>query len=850
MLKRIMGLLSFSKKGRAEGLSFDIAFKYFREILNSNNIALEAISNMGEKLSGDYLFDINYVRKAYAQLSEALNNSLGIFRVLTENKYPVLTEIASRIDAMIKRMVYEGEEIEVAHIPLCLSLDEITYDMRKAVGGKNFNLSEIRNYLKLSIPDGFVLTTAAFDEFMKHNKLEELVETASYDELKEMIINAEVPSTIEDALRTYLEKLRVKGSKALAVRSSAVKEDSEVSFAGQFETLLNVPLEPVALKNAYKKVIASLFSERAIAYQRQTGYEPRRLKMAVGFIEMVNAEISGVIYTEYPIRDKGLPSGILITSSWGLGKSIVDGEVEADQYILSKETEPVLIERRIGKKESMWISRQEGWIERIDVPEERRSMPSLSDSLLKELARQSLLIERHFGSPQDIEWAIDGDGNIFILQSRPIHVLSEGGSNERLPQETEKRDYRILCKDRGIVVQKGTAAGRVFVLKHLEDLDRFPKGAILVASHDSSEFVRIMPYASAIITRLGSLTSHMASLSREFRVPTIVNAGELTEMLVQGQAITVVADDGIRVYNGILKELLDKADISRRSLEALYEFRKKRYILRYITPLNLTDPLRDDFTAEGCKTIHDILRFIHEKSVEALIEKAESGARAQRPIRLELPIPAGIKVIDIGGGLMLKKGQKVARFDDISSIPLKALIKGMMHPGVWHRDMVPLTMGDFITGMMRTPEITSDVSRETHIAIAGREYVNLSLRFGYHLNMLDCYLSPVPRNNHIYFRFMGGATDITKRSRRVRLIAEILKEFGFNIKMSGDLIVARLANIGQDEMENILDQLGRLIAYTRQLDAVLHDEDRVELYKKNFLEGKYELSVVKKSKLQ
>lgn len=839
MLKRIKNLLSPFRRKRAEGMTFDVAFRYFREILGSNNIALDVMSDMGEKLSGDYLFDINYVKRAYSKLSEAMSHSLNTFNALAGNKYPGLMEKAVRIDSMIKKVVSEEEVSEEQKIPLSIFIDEITWEMREAVGGKIFNLSEIRNYLRLNTPDGFVLTTSAFDEFMRHNGLLEKINVYPPEQLRSLIMKADIPPLIDNAIKAFIGKLRERGIRTCAVRSSAQEEDSEVSFAGQFETVLNVPLEAGAVREAYKKVIASLFSERVIAYQRELGFEPGRLKMAVGCIAMVDAEVSGVIYTEYPLRDKRMPS-ILITSSYGLGKSVVDGEVEADHYILTKETEPILIEERIGKKKFMWISRAEGGIIRIDTPEEKRTIPSLSNSLLKDLVRESLLIERHFGSPQDIEWTVDKDGNLIILQARPIHGLSEG-SIATVSSTIMKDDYRILFKDRGIIVQKGTGAGRVFVIKHLEDLDRFPKGAVLIADHDSSEFVRIMPYASAIITRVGSPTSHMASLSREFRVPTIVNTGDSIDILRHGLSITVVAEDGITIYAGILREFLEKADISRRSLEALYEFRKKRYILRYITPLNLTDPLRDDFTPEGCKTIHDILRFIHEKSVEALVEKAESGARDQKPIRLELPIPAGIKVIDIGGGLILKEGQKVARFDDISSIPLRALIKGMMHPGVWHSDMVPLSVGDFITGMMRAPEITADTSMETHIAIAGKEYVNLSLRFGYHLNMLDCYCSPVARNNHIYFRFMGGATDITKRSRRVRLIAEILKEYGFNIKTQGDLIVARLANIRQDEMENILDQLGRLIAYTRQLDAVLNDDGAVERYSINFLKENYGL---------
>jgi pyruvate,water dikinase len=143
--------------------------------------------------------------------------------------------------------------------------------------------------------------------------------------------------------------------------------------------------------------------------------------------------------------------------------------------------------------------------------------------------------------------------------------------------------------------------------------------------------------------------------------------------------------------------------------------------------------------------------------------------------------------------------------------------------------------------MLRASDIVSDSRSfiENNVAVVSREYMNLGLRFGYHFNMIDCYCSETPRNNHIYFRFVGGATDIVKRSRRVSLIAMILKEYGFNLKTKGDLIIARLANIGQGEIERILDHVGRLIAYTRQLDATMHDDSAVERYARNFLEGKY-----------
>ncbi|HKN18840.1 MAG TPA: hypothetical protein VJW95_03510, partial [Dissulfurispiraceae bacterium] len=267
----------------------------------------------------------------------------------------------------------------------------------------------------------------------------------------------------------------------------------------------------------------------------------------------------------------------------------------------------------------------------------------------------------------------------------------------------------------------------------------------------------------------------------------------------------------------------------------------------YISPLNLVDPLMERFTPEGCKTMHDLLRFMHEKAVMELVDNALNGLKGQAAMKLDLPIPAGIIVVDIGGGLDSTKNlQGVSDsviFEQVVSIPLKAVLRGMMHPGVWHSGPVSLRVNDFLTSMTRLPDIVSgsDGYAVNNVAVVSHEYLNLSLRFGYHFNMIDCYCSETPRNNHIYFRFTGGATDMVKRSRRIELLAIILKEYGFNTKSKGDLIIGRIANMGQDDMEKILDGIGRLIAYTRQLDAALHDDSKVERYARNFLNGIYEI---------
>lgn len=847
----LRSVFGFARRKKNAALPFEYIFERFKAVLAHTGRALEIISDMGEKLSGDYIFDINYIKNGYSGLSTAVHNSILEFGILTHHRYPKLHDALDRIDCLIKGMI-SGETPKTGS--MVVFFENIAWDMQREVGVKIANVAELKHGVKLNVPDGFAITTHAFDEFIRHNRLEQKIESPggdpvaepALDGLQHLIINAEIQSELDAAIDNAIDKIRKRCGQDcfIAVRSSADEEDGAFSFAGQFETVLNVPLEGRSVKDAYKKVVASLFSAKALSYQKHLGYEIGKLKMAVGCMAMVDAVSSGVIYSANPDGDS---STMIINAAWGLGSSIVEGQIDADSYVVSKGAIPEIIDEKCGSKDFVTVNLPGGGIERIDSPHDVRNRTCLTELQVKELALQAIKIEKHFGKPQDIEWAIDRSGMTVILQARSMQHAENtdkdstdtGLDNSRFETQT------ILMSDKGIAVQRGLGSGRVFILRHMDELDRIPKGAVLVAKHDSSNFARVMPSVAAIITDIGTPTSHMASVCRELRVPTAVNAGNATQILKHGQEITVdVRDEGVvTVYEGIAGGLVGHAGSYFRRMEEIYEFRKKRYILRYISPLNLINPLEDNFAPEGCKTIHDILRFMHELSVSELISNSRSALTGHAPVRLDLKIPTGIVVIDIGGALGVTAVQKRATFDDIMSIPLKAVLGGMLYPGVWHSDMVALKAGDFLTSMMRMQDITTvgHTYTESNVAVASGEYMNLSLRFGYHFNVIDCYCSENARDNHIYFRFAGGATDIVKRSRRVHLIADILKEYGFSFKTKGDLLIARLANIREDEVEKILDLLGRLIAYTRQMDALLHDDDAVERYARSFLEEKYKL---------
>lgn len=833
--------------------TFPETFDRFKRIVDGNNRALEIITDMGEKLGGDYLFDAVYVKKSYGELRDCVQSSMDNFDHLTEGRYERLHEVFNRIDNLIRRAL---DDVPGSPRKLILSFEDIPRGTAAGIGGKNTNLVEIKKGLQLLIPDAFAVTTHAFDQFMQLNGFHEKRNTVNADpaelsEFQELIIHGEIPPDLDKDLEDAIEEIRAKCGEHcfLAIRSSADAEDQGDSFAGQFETFLNVPLEKHAIEEAYKKTVASLFSTKAIAYQKHRGYDIGNIKMAVGCMVMVDAVTSGVIYTANP---SGRGDTLLINAVWGLGTSVVEGQTDADVYVIKKSVQPLVLDAVYGKKKVTTVALKQGGTAAVKTSRARIEQPCLTPAEITELAVRAIRIEQFFGTPQDIEWAIDARGRIFIIQARPLNFEMNAIMNIEKPDwktASSNRDNPVLIRDQGIVVQQGVGAGPVFVVREMRDLDRFPRGSVLVAKHDSSLFVKVMPFVSAIITETGTATSHMSALCRELKIPTIVNIGSAITKLDQGREITVlVGDGGTRsIYDGIAHKIVAQFRRDVMSMEEVYEYRKKRYILRYISPLNLVDPLMDEFTPERCRTIHDILRFIHEKSVTELVNRARDESagfrRRTHTVTLDLSIPAGIVVMDIGGGLGRRDASRHAVFEDISSVPFRAIIRGMLHPGAWRSDTVPLRAGDFLTSMMQMSDIVSEdnVFAGYNLAVISKDYLNLSLRFGYHFAMVDCYCSEQARDNHLFFRFVGGATDIIKRSRRVELIATVLRSYGFNIKTKGDLIIARLNGLGQEQMVDMLDRLGRLTAYTRQLDAVLYDESSVDRYAKNFMEDIYEL---------
>ena len=437
-------------------------FGLFKEVLQSNNKALEVITDMGEKLDGEYLFDIVYIRQAYANLSKAIDNSIKRFDALTAGRYPRLHDAFDGVNGRVMTAI--NDVSPVPGLPV-MFYEDLTWEMEREAGLKNLNLAGMRGLPGLNVPDAFAITATAFDSFMKYNSLDrKLMEISgagdvadeALSELRGMIAGAGLPPELYSAISDAVEKIRSrhKGGCFLAVRSSAQDEDGEFSFAGQFQTVLNVPADPAAVAAAYKDVVASLFSPGAAGYQRRLGYDIGRLKMAVGCVAMVDAASSGVVHTSGPGPDW---DKMLINAAWGLGSLVVEGRSGVDTFVAARPDTgggPAILKRQVVTKDKMVVRLPGGGVEVAPTPEAVRDTPCLTDGQIRALVDAAGVIESHFRQPQEIEWAIDKTGKLYILQARPLKVAGgqDGAEGPPIPG-----DAVVLMGGKGTVVQKGTA---------------------------------------------------------------------------------------------------------------------------------------------------------------------------------------------------------------------------------------------------------------------------------------------------------------------------------------------------------------------------------------------------------
>jgi pyruvate,water dikinase len=820
-------------------------YSRFKDFLGFNQAALGLLAELEQLHFSGRPFTSGQVREKALALLGSVEGLLRTFRGLVGNKFIDLEEVFNRIRADVEKSLALPRVLSPG--VFTLPLEEIGAAQLDLVGAKAGNLGLMKK-LGLPVPPGFAVTADGARYFLAENGLEEtLTELLSLLDpedaealdaasrvLQDRIRNSPVPALLASAILQAYRSLeeRTRPNVLISLRSSAIGEDTEASFAGQFATVLNIGRDN--LLEAYKTVLASKYAPRAIWYRWQRGLEDGDMPMAAAGLVMVRPKSSGVLYT----RDLSDPQAARLSLSavWGLGEELVSGQTVPDAFLVDHQ-QRAIVSRTVSRKERRLLGRPEGGTRMEEVPETEKEQPALTDETALRLADYGLRLESFFQRPQDVEWAQDLDGNLFILQSRPLH-FPEPARIPVLPEAAP--DLRVIFSG-GQTASPGRAAGPAWILKGEEALAAIPEGVILVALTASPKYARLAGRVNGLVTEMGSVTSHLASVAREFAIPFVVGARGALEIIPQGTQVTLDADSAI-VYEGSDEARLSPRAAARRPFLDSPVSRRLRDLLDLIATLTLTDPQSPSFSPQGCRTIHDLIRFTHELAMKEMFGLGDSLDRQTVSVRLKAGIPLILNLIDLGGGLKYGLSDCDAIVPDhIESVPMKALWKGFTHPGITWKGTIQFDPKSFLSLMASsaTSEFGEVPGGESY-AFLSKDYLNLSARFGYHFANLDVLCGEQGSQNYVSLQFSGGAGNFLGRSLRVLFLDLVLKRLGFEVSAQGDLLEASLTGFDREPLEDKLDQLGRLLASTRLLDMALTRPEDVERLSDLFFRGDYD----------
>lgn len=821
--------------GHVEGTE-DLRAKYglFRDLLSVNSEVLTLLAELEEESSWTS-FRQPRVRMGIRALFDGTADMVALLNQLTGDRYFDLANVVSSIRRDVMDFLTKTEQQEERR--LTLQLGEITSATAALVGGKAVNLARLECDLGLPVPESFVITTEAYREFLENeglgSKLRAILAPARLDapddfrqrcELAQRLIDeAALPAGLLDAVRRAWTSCGIPADEGAALRSSAAGEDSELSFAGQFETILNVPLS--ALGEQWKRVVRSRFAPRAVFYRRAAGLAEVDTPMAVLVQRMVRARAAGVLFTRRPDDPKA--PVLLITSVFGLGPEVSLGVANADELVLSRRPARV-VERRIARKiERLALAGVDGLARHALEPDEQ-AQSAINDEEAVALAELALRVEHYFSAPQDIEWTIDTEGRIYLLQSRPLRTERGEGAVSAVPA-----DAPLLLRG-GQPVWVGRAVGPLYVARTGEDEDRVPEGSILVVPQLLPDCVRFLPRICGVVVERSTVTGHAASIVREFRVPSLFGVEGAMTKLVPGHVVSL--DVGSRsIYSGVLWPEL-------RGHLPLTLLGRRTIGLPTVLAGKLTKLSGSSFMSSwACQSLHDVIRFAHEAAILAMFEIGDgllqSGLRSVK--KLECPPPLYAHLLDLGGGLRPEAvAKRTVRVEDVVSLPFRALWRGLSDERI-----------DRYRGAIPEPRYFASVMTSTVASEGGRglgvpnyacvtdSYLNLNSRQAYHFAVVDAFLGENANNNHVRLRVRGGGAAPWQRALRVAFMADVLRHNRFSVDVTGDVLNAWSRGVDRANGEAKLVTVGRLLRFSAQLDLWMTDQVQVKRFVTTFLQA-------------
>ena len=777
------------------GLLLRHKYAAFREVLRLDCQALDLLADLESHIYGQNPADHYRISHLCHRIIDSVGSMADQLHTMNPPAYRKLLDKHTELTAAIKELLVPG--MPQLASPYILPLEKAA-DQPELAGGKAANLSAAGR-VGVTIPRGFVITANAFHRFIDNNNLEkeraarlQLVRADDNEtiiritgELQELILAAEVPADIASQIERQVESLQP--VQFLAVRSSALAEDGQVSFAGQYASELDVPPEEIIA--AYKRVIAGKYCPRAISYRIRHGLSDADTAMAVLVIPMIQPRISGVVYTLDPATSAATDSlGVYAVA--GLAEGLVDGSRTPEKYHLGREDSPFAEQNPVTQHTSL-----------------------VNTTELQQLKNWGLQLEAHFGCPQDVEWALDADG-LTILQSRRLHQIKDP-----LPAEVQPVDLsKLLCS--GLhCASAGIACGPVFHAPTGQTFANIPAGSVVLTTTLRPALSQFLDRMVGVIAASGSRASHFASVARERGIPVLV--GSEIDLAV-GQVVTVDAASG-RIFNGCVNTVLQNGKCPPNKDFPVVKYAQ---LAIHTTHLSLTDPEGDNFTPIDCRSLHDIVRFCHEKSVQEmfrLVGRKGRGLGKARKIDTDLPLV--MYILDLDNPKPSRAGTTIA-LEELSSLPMQACWQGMSDPRIhWDTDQHHVDWEGFdqISGGI----FSLNSQLLASYAIVSQEYLHLNIRFGYHFSIVDAICGAQASTNYLNFRFKGGGAAEKQQLFRLQFIDQVLTTFGFDTSCRGDMLDATFARAPLAATRCALTRLGMLLAATRLMDVRLTSTQQV-----------------------
>ena len=835
-----------------------LRYEAFKALLAADEASLLLVAELEEIFAGARQVDPARTRWLCGQLTEAVGAVVERLLAMNPGGYAGLREAYARVRGKVQASVqaslplchphpapdsaghFPGPSPSAFVLPLAQALGR-----QDLAGGKAANLAAVQKAGQ-RVPPGLVITTDAFRAFLGTGKLrprlERLLRQVDLSRperlgplclgMRALVLGAAVPEELARALRQAAASPEFGGG-LLAVRSSAVGEDGELSFAGQYASELNVP--PGDIVDAYRRVVAAKYRTRAVTYRVRCGLPDDCSPMAVLLLPMVDAVSAGVLHSSDTLPGQG-GKCLSVFALPGLGDALVSGSAEP------------------------WVARVARRLPTQVLDVSGGTGVELGQSALSELVLTGLVLESVFGRPQEVEWALDREQRLFVLQSRTYNaapgplpgdevVRPDGAQDPCAPGGPCDPDAQALATGLSLVAP-GRGCGPVHQLKGAADIARIPAGCVLAVDTLTPALTRCVDRVAAVVARVGSRASHFASVAREAGLPVLSGLEDMHARLPEGLLVTVDATvaatvdasgaaSGGRILVGCAQSLLEGP---RRKQGEERQRLAKRFadLARQTCHLALTDPEAPDFAPAGCASLHDLVRFCHEKAVAEMVGlgEAEDSDRSGRCLgkarRLCSDLPLALYLLDLGGGLEPTAGKDDIAPEGIASLPMQALWQGLARSGEPWQDT------GFSCDWQEFDRISAGIFRKdsrqlASYALLSADYLHLLVRFGYHFAVLDSLCGQRAEANYVAFRFKGGGGLPEQRLLRIGFISQVLSAGGFVVRVRGDMLDARLSRAEAGAVRRALILLGRLLVRTQRMDMGLADEAQAACLAEEFL---------------